>query len=118
LALANDQGKQVYLRSVFLQGLLLMRPEDLPAKLGLAKTMINNLETVCRKYNYTRQEMALLYIKAKYPQAKIVIGAETVPQLEQNLTILKDDFRSTSCIREIDDWPITDERIINPALWS
>lgn len=116
--LANGKGKQVYIRSVFLQGLLLIRPKDLPARLGFAETTINKLENMCAQYKYTRQEMALLYIKEKYPQAKIVIGAETAAQLEQNLTIWKDNFRSISGIKEFDGWPITDERIINPALWS
>ncbi len=116
--LATGKGKQVYIRSVFLQGLLLIRAKDLPARLGFAETTINKLEDICAQYKYTRQEMALLYIKEKYPQAKIVIGAETAAQLEQNLTIWKDNFRPISGIKEFDGWPTTDERIINPALWS
>jgi len=114
---AEDSGKQVYIRSVFLQGLLLMRPEDLPANLAFAKPTLRRIDTLCLQYNYTRQKMALRYIKGAYPQAKIIFGAETPAQVEQNLHIWEDD--SLSCLprNTVDSLAIEDERIINPSLW-
>jgi aryl-alcohol dehydrogenase-like predicted oxidoreductase len=115
--LANEKRKQVYIRSVFLQGLLLMKPEDLPASMAFAKPTIDKLDNLCAQYTCTRQEIALLYIKGKYPQAKIIFGAEIPIQLEENLNIWNDNFRSNSEIKEFDSWPIIDERILNPSLW-
>lgn len=116
--LANEKKKQVYIRSVFLQGLLLMKPEDLPARMAFAKPTLSKINNLCAQYKYTRQDIALLYIKGKYPQARIIVGAETPAQLEQNLTIWEDNFRSLFEIKEFDSWSIADERILNPALWS
>jgi aryl-alcohol dehydrogenase-like predicted oxidoreductase len=116
--LADEKGKQVYIRSVFLQGLLLMKPEDLPANLALVKPILSKIDKLCGEYQYSRQQIALLYIKWKYPQAKIIFGAETPTQLEQNLNIWKDDFTSIIEISEFDSLSIIDERIINPAFWS
>jgi aryl-alcohol dehydrogenase-like predicted oxidoreductase len=115
--LADEKGKQVYIRSVFLQGLLLMKPEDLPANMAFAKGTIGKIDSLCAKNQYTRQEIALLYIKGKYPQAKIIIGAETPIQLEQNLNIWRNNFDSRREINDFDSWSIVDERIINPSLW-
>jgi aryl-alcohol dehydrogenase-like predicted oxidoreductase len=116
--LADEKGKQVYIRSVFLQGLLLMKPEDLPSNMAFAKNTICKIDSLCAQYQYDRQEIALLYIKGKYPQARIIIGADTPTQLEENLNIWKSNCISIREINEIDSLSIIDERIINPSFWS
>ena len=116
--LANEKRKQVYIRSVFLQGLLLMKPEDLPVNMGFAKTTLSEIDNLCAQYNYSRQQLALLYVKGKYPQARIIVGAETPTQLEQNINIWINNHISTSEIKASDSWSVVDERIINPSLWS
>lgn len=116
--LANEKGKQTYIRSVFLQGLLLMKPEDLPSNMAFVKPILGKIDNLCAQYKYIRQKIALLYIKGKYPQARIIFGAETPTQLEQNLNIWKDNFTSIFEINEFDSLSIEDERIINPSLWS
>jgi len=115
--LAGEKGKKVYIRSVFLQGLLLMKPEDLPARMAFAKPTLEKIDQLRAPYEYSRAEMALLYIKAKYPQAKIVLGAETPAQLEQNLAIWQNNSAPIFASNEFDGWSAEDERIINPALW-
>jgi aryl-alcohol dehydrogenase-like predicted oxidoreductase len=116
--LADEKGKQVYIRSVFLQGLLLMKPEDLPSSMAFVKDTLGKIDSLCAQYQYTRQKIALLYIKGQYPHAKIIIGAETPIQLEQNLNVWKDTSPSIFEINEFDNLSIADERIINPSLWS
>jgi aryl-alcohol dehydrogenase-like predicted oxidoreductase len=114
--LANEKRKQVYIRSVFLQGLLLMEPGDLPARMAFAKPTLSKIDNLCAQYKYTRQEIALLYIKGKYPQARIIIGAETLSQLEQNLTVWKHNL-SSILAQELERCLKVDERVFNPALW-
>lgn len=116
--LADVKGKQVYIRSIFLQGLLLMKAEDVPSKLALVKPSLNKIDMLCEQYGYSRQKIALLYIKAKYPKAKIIIGAETIAQLQQNLNIWKDISTSTADINDFNGLSIKEERIINPSFWS
>jgi aryl-alcohol dehydrogenase-like predicted oxidoreductase len=116
--LADEKGKQVYIRSVFLQGLLLMRLEDLPANMTFANSTLRKIDKLCAQYKYSRHEMALRYIKEKYPQAKIIIGAEIPNQLEQNLNIWKDDLASIFENKGFDSLSIVDERIIDPSRWS
>jgi aryl-alcohol dehydrogenase-like predicted oxidoreductase len=115
--LARETGKQVYIRSVFLQGLLLIKPGDLPASMAFVEPILRKIDNLCARFHYNRQEIALHYIKVKYPQARIIVGAETPAQLEQNLIIWKDKFTSTFEINEVDSWSDADERIINPSLW-
>jgi aryl-alcohol dehydrogenase-like predicted oxidoreductase len=116
--LANEKRKQVYIRSVFLQGLLLMKPEDLPANMTFVKPTLRKIDNLSAQYNCNRQKIALLYIKWKYPQARIIVGAETQAQLEQNLNIWEDNCTLISENNEFDSLSIIDERIINPSFWS
>ncbi|HLD47951.1 MAG TPA: aldo/keto reductase, partial [Desulfobaccales bacterium] len=118
VTLANEKRKQVYIRSVFLQGLLLMKPEDLPVNMGFAKATLSEIDNLCAQYKYSRQQLALLYIKCKYPQARTIVGAETLTQVEQNINIWINNHISTSEIKASDSWSVVDERIINPSLWS
>lgn len=115
--LARETGKQVYIRSVFLQGLLLMNPEELPANMAFAKPTLNKLDNLCAQYKLSRQKIALLYIKWKYPQARIIIGAETPTQIEQNLNIWRNNSTSIFETNRFDSLSIADEGIINPAFW-
>jgi aryl-alcohol dehydrogenase-like predicted oxidoreductase len=115
--LADEKEKQIYIRSVFLQGLLLMKPEDLPPNLALAKPVLCKIDVLCKRYEYSRQELSLLYIKEKYPQAKIVFGAETPAQLKQNINIWRDSSSTIHKINELDRLSNIDERIINPSCW-
>jgi aryl-alcohol dehydrogenase-like predicted oxidoreductase len=116
--LARETGKQVYIRSVFLQGLLLMKPGELPANMAFARPALTKMDNFCAQYHYSRHAMALLYIKWKYPQARIIIGAEMPIQLEENLFMWQDNSASMPGIDEVDGWPMVPERVINPALWS
>ena len=115
--LAEKKGKQVYIRSVFLQGLLLMKPDDLLPDMAFTKPVLLDIDLLCKKYGCSRQKLALLYVKETYPQARIIVGAETKSQLLQNLNIWKETFSSSVQISEISRLANNDERIINPSRW-
>jgi aryl-alcohol dehydrogenase-like predicted oxidoreductase len=90
--LAQEKGKRVYIRSVFLQGLLLMKPKDLPAHMAFAKPTLAKLDFLCHQYKITPNRLSLLYIKQEYPQAKVVFGVEMSEQLRQNVEDFQEDL--------------------------
>ncbi len=115
--LADSLGKKVYIRSVFLQGVLLMDLDDFPSNMSFAKTERARLDRICREHNLTVLEASLLYVKQKYPFAKVLFGAETSGQVEQNVVtwemILPDGF-----MKELEDtFMHVDEKIIDPRMW-
>ncbi len=114
---AERQNAEVYIRSVFLQGLLLMDSSHLPPQMQYAAPIIHLAETLCRELNLSRQELALTYIKQKYPQALVVIGAETKQQLVNNLAAWNGE-QTRSVIPGVEEiFSSIDEKIINPTLW-
>ena len=115
--LAGENRTAIYIRSVFLQGLLLMDRRTIPRAMKFAVTIITKVEKLCREFNLSRQEMALSYIRQKYPAAFIIIGAETQQQLAANLAAWN-LVRTASIIERVDEiFNNVDERIINPTLW-
>jgi aryl-alcohol dehydrogenase-like predicted oxidoreductase len=115
--LASKKGKQVYIRSVFLQGLLLMKPEDLPAKMALAKPTLTKLDSLCQQYKLTPNRLVLLYIKQEYTHAKVVFGAEMPEQIDQNVEDVKGDLPA-GLMNEIKSiFSDAGEDLVDPSKW-
>ncbi len=116
--LAMKKGKQLYIRSVFLQGLLLMDPEQLPVKMKhISRSVLEKFQSVAKKFDITRQELALGYVKMQFPEAKIIFGAERADQVNKNA-----DYWNYDLPQKLIKWlrhafESVDGKILNPALW-
>ncbi|MCK4782693.1 MAG: aldo/keto reductase, partial [Desulfobacteraceae bacterium] len=116
--LADDVGKTIYIRSVFLQGLLLMAPEMLPSHMAFTCPFLEKLNRIACDFNVSEKEICLRYAKAAYPCAKIVIGIETPRQLEENVAVWNRLYFSEHVIQTIQDtFTQVDEKVLDPSLW-
>jgi aryl-alcohol dehydrogenase-like predicted oxidoreductase len=115
--LAEQRGKRIYIRSVFLQGLLLMKLEELPPNMDFARPVLKALEQLSREFAMTRQEMALGYVKLRFPNARVIFGAETPEQVKSNVASWATE-PPESFLRKVDEiFSNVDKRAINPTLW-
>lgn len=116
-ALAKDLGKKVYIRSVFLQGLLLMKNDQVPENLQFASTVVKKLNTYANQLSLSPTALALGYVKVTEPDAQIIFGAETPGQVEKNVSIWKHGFS----LDMFDALPSVlgtiDDRIVDPTQW-
>lgn len=116
--IAEHRGIQIYVRSVFLQGLLLLDPEDLPSHLSFASQILEKYKALCEENRTTKIQIALGYVKMAYPNAKIILGMETIDQIEKNLQTWKNKL-SKKILRDIQKFFVDiDIRILNPSLWQ
>ncbi len=115
--LARDKKKQIYVRSVFLQGLILMNTGDVPDRLSFAGHALEKIESLANMLRMTRQELALGYIKMALPYAKVVIGVDLPEHVKDNCRVWQRSYPVSlvSCVREF--FPEVDEKILNPSLW-
>lgn len=115
--LASKSGKRLYVRSVYLQGLLLMDPKAIPDGLSAARSAVERFEQVSRDLGLSRQELALLAMKSAFPEARFVLGAETPQQVHGNLRTWSRPAapdlwdRVEKAVGRVDDW------LLNPAMW-
>jgi aryl-alcohol dehydrogenase-like predicted oxidoreductase len=78
-----DIGTIFNVRSIFLQGLLLMDPNSIPQKLYSAKAKVQELTTFSRKNSVTVLDLCLAYANSISWASSIVVGAISIKQLEE-----------------------------------
>jgi aryl-alcohol dehydrogenase-like predicted oxidoreductase len=115
--LALEKRKTVYVRSVFLQGLILMTSESIPRKMAFAKPVIKKLDSICKELGLTRHELAFAYIKTTLPEAKILFGADNPDHVANNVKVWRKKILSYQDNKVQTMFEKIDERIINPYLW-
>ena len=116
--LAVKKKKQVYIRSVFLQGLILMNPEDLPGHMLFARPVVERVKALAQELGLTISALALGYLKAKMPGVKLVVGAETSEQIILNAVSMDAALTQAQVAMVAKYFDQVDVKVLNPALWE
>lgn len=107
------RGIEIHARSVFLQGLLLMAPEEIPEPLAAARPLMIGLRRETERVGISPQQAALGFVKSIAEIDRILIGVETRRQLRDNIAAF-----TAGANLSFDRFAVTDERILNPSLWK
>lgn len=108
----KDIGVEVHTRSVFLQGLLLMAKSDMPVQFSPWSALWHRWQHWLSDHD-TSSVQACLAFPMSFPEIdRVVVGADSVSQLEQILSDTK-----SICSDELPDLYCEDENLINPAKW-
>lgn len=114
---ARDAGKVVFVRSVFLQGAAHLDAGELPPHLAPLREPLGVIDDWARQRGVPRSQAFLAYA-AGLPGAWVLIGCETVAQLEQNLQDWSAARRLKDSITSLADaLPELPAAVLNPALW-
>ena len=114
-ALSTD--KKIYVRSVFLQGLLFIKPDDLPRNMMFAHGTLKQFESLVEKHHISKLKLALGYAKHTYPNASIIIGAETPHQVNECLSAWESVIPNGTLSDSRELFTDVDKRILNPGRW-
>ena len=115
--LARQNDKLCFVRSIYLQGLLLMRPEDIANRLPAAVTIATNWRALARKHGIEPLELAFRAAKAYgWP---MVVGADTPEQIRQTARLATATALSADVLNELNETvvPLADETIVDPSRW-
>jgi len=119
LARVAKAGIDVYVRSVYLQGLVTMQPEDVPAGLRATVPVLGALRKLASEHGLTIVNMAMRYALSLNGVTGVVVGAETVEQVEDNLEMAEQGVLPRRLMRSIGDAvPDLPERILYPRYWE
>lgn len=117
--IAKQNNVMVFARSAFLQGLLLMDIDKVPANLTEVVPYLQIFEKICRRYEFSKAEAAFLYSYVHSGIDKIVFGVETIAQLEDNLQIAAKNGKFSDCFAELNEnFNDIPRKIIIPSLWE
>jgi aryl-alcohol dehydrogenase-like predicted oxidoreductase len=108
------RGIEVHVRSVFLQGLVLMQPDLAPAYFDPIRPLLRNFHAVALERAVTPTKLALQYIQQQSDVDGMIIGVCSTDELTEILDILD---AGTAQDFDYEQFSISDERMINPENW-
>ena len=115
--MALDRGCEIHFRSLFLQGLLIVDQGSIPERLSFAWPWVQKLASLCDKYSVSREEVAIGYVRQRYPDARLVVGCDDDAQLVRNFSLMKRPVLPRDLVSRIERLEIPPESVVNPALW-
>lgn len=112
-------GMMVFVRSVYLQGLVFLDPEHLDPRMEFCKSTLVKFRALCSKWNMSPATLALAYVLSLPATTSLVLGSETMEQMEENVTLIEAaPTLSAAQIAEVQEtFRDVDQRVINPNQW-
>lgn len=112
---AKKKGIEIHTRSAFLQGLFFKNTETLTGNLQELTPTLQKLQNLCSTKN-SMADIALNYVYQQETIDYVVIGVDTVAQLQTNLTAVTKNI-SEEIITTINRIDIEENTLLNPSNW-
>lgn len=114
-----ENGVKVFIRSIYLQGLILMEETELPAHLLAAKPYLQSIRSIASGMDKTVQELAFAFVRDTPGVSSIIVGADTIEQLAENAGLLLTPSLPEGVHQEIQErFKEVPGKTITPALWK
>lgn len=109
------RGVEVHARSAFLQGLLLMDPDDASRRMGRPLPELTRYHAERLDRGLSPLEAALAFVKSVPEIDCVLVGVQTAAELRQILAAWDVPFPKAL---DYSSFACSEERVINPSLWS
>ena len=115
----EESGMMVFVRSVYLQGLVFQKPEALAPHMEFVRPTLEKFQFLCNKYNLAPATLALSYALSLPGVTSLVLGSEKAEQVQQNVALMEQAVElSPEQMAEIRSLFLdTPQQVLNPALW-
>lgn len=110
----HESGVEVHVRSVFLQGLLLFSPDELPTHFHTIKKHHERLHRQIKEIGIRPVDACLQFCAAHPAIDNIILGCETSRQLYEIIEAAKKDITSLAWA---ESFAIDDASIVSPVHW-
>lgn len=113
LSRLKDGGVEIHVRSVFLQGLLLMTMDELPDKFSPWRKWFEQWHRWLRAHNTSPVSACLGFVLANPDVDRLVLGVDSPDHMLEQLQATCCDVPAPELNLSVDD-----DRLINPSQWS
>jgi aryl-alcohol dehydrogenase-like predicted oxidoreductase len=111
----KSDGIEIHARSIFLQGLLLMRPEDAPSYFDPIRAKLISFHRSCEAWGVSPVVAGLNFVKT-LPIDVGLIGVNTHLQFKEIVESYEREL-SGQALSDFGSFEIRDPNFVNPALW-
>lgn len=109
----------VFVRSIYLQGLFFIPPKILPKYLKIAKEPLTKLHNLAKEYQVDIARLAFLFIRDLPGVTSLVVGAEKIEQIANNIKLLDEKFLPQEIIQRVfEEFSELPDKLINPSMWN
>lgn len=108
----KEAGVEIHARSVFLQGILIMNPEQLPAHFDSIKPHLVRYQNMIRERGLQPVQAAFGFVAGLPEIDHVICGVNNHLQLKELCAI-----HSVQNYEDYKDYSVKDESILNPSLW-
>jgi aryl-alcohol dehydrogenase-like predicted oxidoreductase len=112
-----DNGIEIHVRSVFLQGLFYLPKTELEDNFKDVIPYLEKLKSISAVIGLTIAELSLLWLVSLKEVSKVIIGVENRSQLKDHLDTLQKNI-DCSVFKDALSINYENENILNPSLWS
>lgn len=110
----KSMGAEIHIRSAFLQGLLLMKNHELPARFQMRWAAVFERWFAHQKeFGHSALEIALSFCLEQSWADKVVVGVDNVKQLQRLVDIETQSMSNISA-----SFAVEDELLITPSNWN
>lgn len=114
----REENIEIHVRSVFLQGLVFLSPDQLPDKLSHASGPVHHLQRVSQKHNLSISALCLNYVLLNHFIDKVVIGVDGLEHFQNNVRDLEALEKVSRLKDGLKDLAILDEEVLLPFKWN
>jgi len=114
-----DSGMEIFVRSVFLQGLIFRSPGQLDGRMSFCFRHLEKYQKICQDFGLSAAVLALSFVLSVPGVTSAVLGCDNVKQLEENSSLFAHVRRLTT-----DQWEVLrrafsgiDPRVTDPRCW-
>ena len=116
---AADKGLALFVRSMYLQGLLLMPEETIMSQLRDVIPVIRNLKKLADSFAMDISELAARYVWSVDGLTSALVGVDSTEQMRKNIAYFTKGPLSVDVVLEVKKTvPDLDQRILMPNMWQ
>lgn len=105
-------------RSIFLQGLFVLKLKNLKGNLITVKNQVKLLQKFSKIHDISIPAAALLFVISQKNIDKVIIGVDSVEQLKENINALRHLLYFKTIVGELDKLQVNDQNILLPYKWK
>lgn len=116
---AKTVGKEIHVRSVFLQGLFFRNPDSLKGNLAILNKYLKKIHEISDESGHTIEKISLNYVFHQKNIDKVLFGVQSIEQMEDNLKILTSNPETLQhYFEKIDKINVKEVSLLNPSTWQ
>jgi len=117
--LAKEKRVTLHSRSAFIQGLILMKPEEVPPFLSKrAVPILQSLDEVCSETGLTRLQLAIGFVKRQASISHLVFGVRNLAQLREDISVFQQSLPDDVIAILEQKFQNISAGIVMPSLWA